>query len=78
MEVAFRPGYVNLNGQRNLGPVPGPADKARSASYLLRCEGCGHTYGSRSGDLRRRRCPKCQTGTPGRFKSGPPLLRWPR
>jgi hypothetical protein len=76
MEACLRPGYVNLNGQRNLGMAP-PADRpSRAAEYLLRCEACGHTYGSRSGDLRRRRCPKCQGGMPRRYRSGQPLVQW--
>lgn len=62
MSVLPREGYVNLNGQRYLGLFP--AISATGAlphrkSYLLRCEACGHTYGSQIGDIRRRQCPHC-------------------
>lgn len=32
---------------------------------VLRCEECGHEYGSNGSNNHNRKCPKCQGGKPG-------------
>ena len=58
-------GYQNPNGQvvvRKTGLAGIDHDQT---VYVLRCEHCGHEYGSNGSDNFQRKCPQCQDGRPG-------------
>lgn len=61
------PGYVNRNGQINLGRTnpPRPGNDAGQSIYVMRCPKCGHNYGVNGSDIWQRRCPKHGGGQPG-------------
>jgi len=59
------PGFVNSHGQeviRNTGKAG--TDQGQYV-YELKCQHCGHTYGSNGSDNFQRKCPKCQGGAEG-------------
>jgi hypothetical protein len=59
------PGFVNHHGQevvRNTGKAGTDHDQY---VYELKCQHCGHNYGSNGSDNFQRKCPKCQGGAEG-------------
>lgn len=64
---SVQPGYINKNGQKNLGrrepPISG-TDHGQSV-YVINCTACGFVYGANGSDLHLRKCPNCQKGKPG-------------
>lgn len=68
------PGARNPNGQVVIARTGTPSTTRDSqVIYHLRCTGCGHDYGCNGMDIKARRCPRCQNGTPGE-----PLLESPQ
>ena len=60
------PGYKNPHGQivvcdTGFSSATFPGQRV----YRLRCEHCGHTYGSNGCDIHLRRCPSHQDGARG-------------
>jgi predicted nuclease of predicted toxin-antitoxin system len=58
-------GYVNKNGQSNLGTRGVAGTDHGQLAYRLRCGHCGHEYGANGTDIFQRKCPQCQRGLPG-------------
>ncbi len=58
-------GYVNRNGQENLGCTGEPGTDHCQKVYILRCRKCGTEYGANGSDIFQRKCPHCQSGRPG-------------
>lgn len=62
-----RVGYINRNGQKNLGHIDPPragTDHYQNV-YILQCTKCEHVYGSNGFDIFQRKCPSCQGGRKG-------------
>ncbi len=62
-----RPGYINENGQKNLGlvlPNQIGTDNEQYV-YVMNCTRCGLVYGANGSDIFQRKCPGCQKGTKG-------------
>jgi len=62
-----RVGFVNKNGQKNLGrtkPQRVGTDHYQYV-YILQCSKCGHKYGSNGSDIFQRKCYSCQGGRKG-------------
>ena len=66
-----RLGYVNENGQKNLGRVEPSQAGTDNEQYVhvMNCIKCSMIYGSNGSDIFQRKCPNCQGG-----KEGPKLL----
>ena len=65
-----RVGYINRNGQKNLGrcePSRAGTDHCQYV-YIMQCGRCKHKYGSNGSDIFQRKCPSCDGG-----KEGPEL-----
>ena len=63
MERITRVGFRNADGQEVMGRTELRAGEQRV--FVMRCNVCGHEYGSYGCDIDIRRCPKCQDGLPG-------------
>lgn len=60
------PGHTNPNGQVVIAATGAPSTlRDRQSIYHLRCTHCRHDYGCNGMDIKDRRCPNCQSGTPG-------------
>ena len=60
------PGFRNTNHQVVIARTGAPStSRDRQVIYHLRCAACGHDYGCNGLDIKTRRCPRCQSGTPG-------------
>lgn len=62
-------GYVNRNGQMNLGRTEPPraGTDHRQVVYVMRCLDGQHNYGVNGSDIWHRRCPAHQGGKPGLY-----------
>ena len=60
-------GYINENGQKNLGRIEPPRVGTDHDQYIhvINCTRCGVIYGSNGSDIFQRKCPKCQRGAKG-------------
>jgi len=60
-------GYVNENGQKNLGRVEPKEAGTDNKQYVhvMNCTKCGCIYGSNGTDIFQRKCPICQNGEKG-------------
>ena len=62
-----RAGYINRNGQINIGrtePSRAGTDHGQYI-YIIKCTKCGESYGANGSDIFERKCPFCQRGKPG-------------
>jgi hypothetical protein len=60
------PGHTNPNGQIVITATGAPSPlRNRQSIYHLRCTHCRYNYGCNGMDIKDRRCPNCQSGTPG-------------
>ena len=62
-----RAGYINRNGQINIGrtePSRAGTDHGQYI-YIIKCTKCGESYGANGSDIFERKCPFCQRGRPG-------------
>ncbi len=61
------PGFINKNGQKNLGRVEPKQEGSdnKQYTYVINCTKCGLIYGANGSDIFERKCPKCQGGRPG-------------
>jgi len=62
-----RAGYINKNGQINIGrtePSRAGTDRGQYI-YIIKCTKCGESYGANGSDIFERKCPFCQRGRPG-------------
>ena len=69
-EGTTRAGFINRNGQKNLGrckPLRSGNDNNQYV-YIMQCGKCKHKYGSNGSDIFQRKCPSCDEG-----KEGPEL-----
>ena len=57
-------GYVNKNGQINLGRTEERGTDHGQWFYKMECQNCGHVYKANGTDIWQRKCPKCQGGKP--------------
>lgn len=57
-------GYINRNGQINLGRTDERGTDHGQWFYKMECQKCGHIYKANGTDIWRRKCPKCQGGRP--------------
>ena len=55
-------GYVNKNGQKNLGATGEKGSDIWRNLYNMRCEDCGHEYYANGSDIHLKKCPLCQGG----------------
>jgi hypothetical protein len=62
-----KPGFLNPNGQKNLGRTEPPIKGTDHGQYvyIIQCIRCGLIYGANGSDIWERKCPKCQGGKPG-------------
>jgi predicted RNase H-like nuclease len=61
-----RAGYINRNGQINIGrtePLRAGTDHGQYI-YIIKCTKCGERYGANGSDIFERKCPFCQRGRP--------------
>lgn len=58
-------GYINRNGQENLGHQHHPGNDHYQFAYKMKCHKCGNEYGANGSDIFQRKCPACQGGMPG-------------
>ena len=59
-------GYVNRNGQINLGTTNRPSTShGNQTIYVMHCPFCVCNYGANGCDIHVRKCPCCQKGRPG-------------
>ncbi len=58
-------GYVNRNGQRNLGRAGCAGTDHCQQAYKMCCRHCGATYACNGSDIFQKKCPECQGGRPG-------------
>ena len=58
-------GYINKNGQENLGHRHQSGNDHCQLAYKMKCHKCGHEYGANGSDIFERKCPSCQGGRPG-------------
>ena len=67
MSDTTEPGYVNRNGQTNLGRTNPPrvGTDHNQFIYVMRCPVCHHNYGVNGSDIFQRKCPIHQKGTKG-------------
>ena len=67
MSITTEPGYVNRNGQINLGRTDPPraGTDHNQKVYILRCPECQRNYGVNGSDIFQRKCPFHQGGAPG-------------
>jgi hypothetical protein len=63
----LRVGYINRNGQLQLGRTGLRSTKLTMVQYIyrLRCLKCRHVYGAQGCDVWQRHCPGCQGGADG-------------
>jgi hypothetical protein len=60
------PGYKNKHGQIVISRTGFPSESFPGQTiYHLRCDPCGHDYGSNGSDIHKRHCPRCQNGSKG-------------
>ncbi len=62
-----RTGYINKNGQKNLGRTDPPRAGTDHCQYvyIMQCGKCGLIYGANGSDIHLRKCPNCQGGASG-------------
>lgn len=60
-----RIGYINKNGQENLGTFGVDGTDHMQKAYKMLCTLCDHVYGANGTDIHLRKCPACQDGRPG-------------
>jgi hypothetical protein len=67
MAKTTEPGYVNRNGQMNLGRTDPPraGTDFNQYVYVLRCLECPRNYGVNGAAIFERKCPFHQGGAPG-------------
>ena len=59
------PGFVNRNGQINLGSTERPSTThSNQTIYVMRCPQCAQNYGANGCDIHVRLCPFHQRGKP--------------
>jgi F-type H+/Na+-transporting ATPase subunit beta len=58
-------GAINRNNQRLVKKTDHPGTDHNQYVWILRCEECGHQYGTNGTDFHHRRCPNHQDGAPG-------------
>jgi len=65
--VTTVPGYLNDNGQKNLGKRQPPLEGTDNYQYVyvMNCTKCGLIYGANGSDIHLRKCPNCQEGKLG-------------
>jgi hypothetical protein len=59
------PGFVNPHDQEVIRNTGKAGTDHGQFVYELRCQLCGHQYGSNGSDNFQRKCPKCQGGQHG-------------
>lgn len=59
------PGFVNPHGQEVIRNTGKAGTDHGQFIYELKCQHCGHRYGSNGSDNFQRKCPKCQVGAEG-------------
>jgi hypothetical protein len=59
------PGYINIHGQEVIHDTGKAGTDHEQRAYELRCQHCGHHYGSNGSDNHQRKCLKCQGGAFG-------------
>ena len=59
------PGFENPREQVVVRNTLLPNTDLHQYVDVLRCEKCGHEYGSNGSDDHNRKCPRCQNGKPG-------------
>jgi hypothetical protein len=66
-DKTVEPGYLNENGQKNLGRIEPPQGGTDNVQYVyvMNCTRCGCIYGSNGSDIFQRKCPACQNGAKG-------------
>jgi len=64
VETITRVGYRNADGQEVVRKT-GRTGPDNQRVFVLRCQVCGHEYGTYGCDADIRRCPACQDGPPG-------------
>lgn len=52
-------GYINRNGQENLGCLNKPGNHYNQMAYAMRCNNCGFEYEANGCDIAIRKCPNC-------------------
>ena len=67
MTKTTEPGYVNRNGQMNLGRTDPPraGTDHNQKIYVMRCPVCERNYGVNGSDIHHRRCPIHDKSKPG-------------
>jgi len=58
-------GYINPHRQEVIHNTGKAGTDHEQRVYELRCQHCGHRYGSNGSDNYQRKCPNCQGGAPG-------------
>ena len=58
------PGYVNRNGQENMGKTMEMGTDHGQWFYKMKCQKCCHIYKANGSDIFQRKCPRCQGGRP--------------
>jgi hypothetical protein len=59
------PGFVNPHGQEVIRDTGKTGTDHGQSVYELKCQHCGHRYGSNGSDNFQRKCPECQGGAEG-------------
>jgi hypothetical protein len=57
-------GFVNPNGQKNLGRVGKSSSHWNQYLYKMKCQHDGHEYQANGCDIFERKCPRHQNGHP--------------
>jgi hypothetical protein len=62
-----RIGFINKNGQKNLGCTEPPRAGTDHGQhiYIMECTKCGKRYGANGSDIFERKCCYCQKGAKG-------------
>lgn len=65
-EIVTAPGYRNEEGQVVVAKtVRTDGDDPAQHVFVMRCDVCGHKYGTYGVEIPHRCCPNCQDGPPG-------------
>lgn len=63
-------GYINKNGQRNMGRTTIQGTDFGQNLYVMRCEHCKKEYFANGTDIFLKKCPQCQGGANTGFTQG--------
>ena len=61
-KASTKAGYINRNGQRNIGVTGKPGTDRNQLLYEMECLKCGKHYYANGSNISQKKCPACQGG----------------